>query len=203
MPRIHDLIDQLGQAQFLSTLGILAGANRQASCHKTAFVTPAGQYQFTVMPFGLSGAPSTFQQMMDLLTCTISKDINNFAAAYLDDLIIFSDTWEHHLHHLTIIQQQLRKANLTVKPQNCQFGMAECAYLCHKVDKGVVQPEISKVEVIQAFSQPTTKKQVRAFLEITGYYRKFIPNYSTLAAPLTDLTKKNRPTKVTWTPECG
>ena len=202
MPRIDDLIDQLGRAQFLSTLDLTRGYWQvpmgKASCHKTAFVTPAGQFQFTVMPFGLSGAPSTFQRMMDLLT----KDTNDFAAAYLDDLIIFSDTWEHHMQHLTLILQQLRKANLTVKPQKCQLGMAECVYLGHTVGRGVVRPEMSKVEAIQAFTQPTTKKQVRAFLGITGYYRKFIPNYSTLAAPLTDLTKKNRPTQVTWTPEC-
>ena len=145
------------------------------------------------MPFGLGVAPSTFQQMMDLLT----KDTRDFAAAYHDDLIIYSDTWENHLQHLTIILQQLRKANLTVKPQKCQLGMAECVYLGHVVGRGVVRPELSKVEVIQAFTQPTTKKQVRAFLGITGYYRKFISNYSTVAAPLTDLTKKNRPTKVT------
>ena len=169
----------------------------KASRHKTAFVTPSGQFQFTVMPFGFSGAPSTFQQMIDLLT----KDTCDFAAAYLDDLIIYSDTWENHLQHLTIILQQLCKANLTVKPQKCQLGMAECVYLGHVVGRGVVRSGLSKEEAMQAFTQPTTKKQVRAFLWITGYYRKFIPNYSTLAAPLTDLTK-NRPTKVTWTSHC-
>ena len=150
------------------------------------------------MPFGLSGAPSTFQQMMDSLI----KDIHDFAAAYLDNLIIFSNTWEDHMQHLRTILQQLRRVNLTVKPQKCQFGMAECVYLGHIVDRGVIRPELSKVEAIQAFSQPATKKQVRAFLGIIGYYRKFIPNYSALAAPLTDLTKKNKPTKVTWTSDC-
>ena len=116
----------------------------KASRHKTAFATPSGQFQFTVMPFGLSGAPSTFQQMMDLIT----KDKRDFAAAYLDDLIIYSDTWENHLQHLTIILQQLRKANLTLKPQKCQLGMAECVYLGHVVCRGVVRPEQSKVEAI-------------------------------------------------------
>ena len=124
--------------------------------------------------------------MMDLLT----KDTCDFGAAYLDDLIIYSDTWENHLQHLTVILQQLRKANLTVKPQKCQLGMAECVYLGHVVGRGVVRPQLSKMEAIQAFTQPTTKKQVRAFLEITGYYRKYISNYLTLAAPLTDLKKK-------------
>ena len=202
MPRIDDLLDCLGQAHFLSTLDLTRGywqvPMAQTSCHKTAFVTPFGQFQFTVMPFGLSGAPSTFQQMMDSLI----KDKHDFAAAYLDDLIIFSNTWENHMHHLRTILQQLRKAKLTVKPQKCQFGMAECVYLGHVVGRGVVRPELSKVEAIQAFSQPATKKQVRAFLGITGYYRKFLPNYSALAAPLTDLTKKNQPTKVTWTLDC-
>ena len=160
MPRIDDLIDQLRQAQFLSTLDLTRGYWQvpmgKASCNKTAFVTPTGQFQFIVMPFGLSGAPSTFQQMMDLLT----KDTRDFAAAYLDDLIIFSDTWENHLQHLIIILQQLCKANLTVKPQKCQFGMTECVYLGHIVGRGVVRLELSKVEVVQAFSQPITKKQV-------------------------------------------
>ena len=134
----------------------------KASRHKTASVTPSGHFQFTVMPFGLSGAPSTFQQMMDLLT----KDTHDFAAAYLDDLIIYSDTQKNHLQHLTIILQQLRKANLIVKPQKCQLGMAECIYLGHVVHRGVVRSELSKVEAIQAFTQPTTKKQVRTFLAI-------------------------------------
>ena len=108
------------------------------------------------------------------------------------------------MQHFRAILQQLRKANLTVKPQKCQLGMAEfiCVYLGHVVGRGVIQPELSKVEAIQAFSQPATKEQVRAFLGITGYYRKFTPNYSALATPLTDLTKKNRPTKVTWTTYC-
>lgn len=135
LPRIDDLIDQLGQAQFLSTLDLTRGYWQvpmgKASCQKTAFVTLAGRFQFTVM---LSGAPSTFQQMMDLLT----KDTDDLAAAYLYDLIIFSDTWEHHPQYLTIILQQLHKANLPVKPQNCQLGMAECIYLGYIVSRGVV-----------------------------------------------------------------
>ena len=133
----------------------------KVSCHKTAFVVPFGQFQFTVMPFGLSGAPSTFQQMMDSLI----KDKHHFAAAYLDNLIIFSNTWEDHMQHLRTIRQQLHRANLTVKPQKCQLGMAECVYLGHVVGRGVVRPELSRVEAIQAFSQPATKKQVRAFWE--------------------------------------
>ena len=138
MPRIEDLLDQLGQAQFLSTLDLTRGywqaPMAKTSCHKTTFVTPFGQFQFTVMPFGLSGAPSTFQQMLNSLI----KDKHDFAAAYLDDLVIFSSTWENHMQHLRTILQQLRKANLTVKPQKCQLGMAECVYLGHVVGRGVI-----------------------------------------------------------------
>ena len=130
---------------------------------------------------------------------SLIKNKHDFAAAYLHNLVVFSSTWENHMQHLRTILQQLCKVNLTVKPQKCQLGMAECIYLGHVVGRGVIQPELSKVEAIQAFSQPATKKQVRAFLGITGYYRTFIPNYSALTVPLTDLTKKNKPTKVTWT----
>ena len=138
MPRIDDLLDHVGQAHFLSTLDLTQGYRQvpmaKDSCHKTAFVTPFGQFQFMVMPFGLSGEPSTFQQMMD----SPIKDKHDFAAAYLDDLIIFRNTWEDHMQHLTTILQQLRRANLTVKPQKCQLGMAECIYLGHVVGRGVV-----------------------------------------------------------------
>ena len=129
MPRIEDLLDQLGQAYFLSTLDLTRGywqvPMAKTSCHKTAFVTPFGQFQFTVMPFGLSGAPSTFQQMMDSLI----KDKHDFAAAYLDDLVIFSSTWENHMQHLRTILQQLRKANLTVKPQKCSLAWLSVSIL--------------------------------------------------------------------------
>ena len=133
---------------------------------------------------------------------TLIKDKHDFGAACLDDIVIFSSTWENHMENLRTTLQQLGKANLNEKPQKCQLVMAECVYLGHVVGRGVIWPELSEVGTIQAFSQPATKKQVRAFLGITGYYKKFIPNYSALAAPLTDLTKKKRPTKVTWTSDC-
>ena len=126
MPRIDDLLDQLGQAHFMSTLDLTREYSQvlmaKTFCHKTALVTPFSQFQFIVMPFGLNGAPSTFQQMMDSLI----KDKHDFAAAYLGNLVIFSSTWENHMQHLRTILQQFRKANLMVKPQKCQLGMAEC-----------------------------------------------------------------------------
>ena len=116
-----------------------------------------------------------------------------FAAAYLDDLVIYSETWEDHLHHIKAIFQRLRAARLTAKPSKCQYAMQQCIYLGHVVGNETVCPEVSKIEAVQSFPIPRTKSQVRAFLGITGYYRKFIPNYVTVAAALCDLTRKSAP----------
>ena len=126
----------------------------------------------------------------------------NFAAAYLDDFIIYSTTWEDHLEHVRAILQKLRGAGLTAKPAKCQFGMEYCVYLGHMVGGGTVRPEARKVETVNTFATPETKKQVREFLGLTGYYRKFIPSYATVAAPLTDLTQKSAPNNVCWTVDC-
>ncbi len=142
MPRVDDL----GGARYITTLDLSRGYTK--SRHLTAFTTPFGLFQFKVMPFGLHGAPATFQRMMDRLLW----DVPEFAAAYLDDLIIHSTTWEEHLKHVRIIFEKLRSAGLTIKPKKCQFG-----------------PEESKLQSVKNFP---AKKQVRAFLGLTGYYRK-------------------------------
>ena len=170
----------------------------ESAREKTAFVTPFGLYQFRMMPFGLQGAPATFQRMMDKLI----RGMEDYTAAYLDDLVIFSDSWERHLHHIREVLDQLRAAGLTAKPRKCQFGMAQCIYLGHVVGNGLVRPEPSKIDAVMSFPIPQTKKQVRAFLGVTGYYQKFIPDFASVAAPLTDLIRKNCPDRVVWTPEC-
>ena len=166
--------------------------------HKTAFVAPFGLYQFTVMPFGLQGAPATFQRLMD----QVLRGVGDFAAAYLDDIVIFSETWEDHLTHVHSVLSRLQKSGLTAKPSKCQFGMAQCVYLRHVVGSGLVKPEPTKVQAVQQTPPPQTKKQVRTFLGLTGYYRRFIPDYATIAAPLSDLTRKNASAHVTWTVAC-
>eukprot|EP00731_Ephydatia_muelleri_P020019 Em0012g844a len=154
MPRIDDLIDKLGEARFISTLDLTRGYWQvpvaEEARYKTAFATPFGLYEFTVMPFGLQGASATFQRLMD----RIVKGCEKFAAAYLDDLIIFSTSWSDH------------------------------------------------VLAVESFVTPKTKSQVRAFLGLTGYYRRFVHNYTTLASPLTDLTRKSAPEQVECTAEC-
>ena len=202
MPRVDDLLDQVGQARFISTLDLTKGywqvPMEKSARSKTAFRTPFGLYQFRRMPFGLQGAPSTFQRMMDSLLV----GTQDYAAAYLDDLIVFSHSWQEHLSHLRRILQKLREAGLTVKQKKCQLAMSHCSYLGHVVGEGLVRPELSKVDAVKQFQVPTTKSAVRTFLGLTGYYRKFIPGYAELAAPLTDLTRKNAPSIVRWTERC-
>ena len=148
------------------------------------------------MPFGLMGAPATFQRVMDQLL----TGLQDFTSAYLDDLIVFSSTWEEHLRHLALVLNKLQGAGLTAKPGKCQFGMTRCSYLGHVVGGGEVQMERDKVEAVKAMPVPRTKKDIRIFLGLTGYYRRFIPNYASIAAPLTDLTRKLQPNLVQWTP---
>ena len=141
------------------------------------------------MPFGLSGAPASFQKLMD----RILRGSQEYSEAYLDDVVIFSETLEEHLKHLTDILERIRKAGLTVKLGKCQFAMSQCVYLGHVVGNGMVKLERSKVEAIENFPVPENKREIRTFLGLTGYYRKFIPDYATIAAPLSDLTKKALP----------
>ena len=151
------------------------------------------------MPFGLQGAPTTFQRMMDqlLVNCT------GYAEAYLDDVIIYSTTWEDHVCHTSDVLQKLRKAGLTIHPKKCNFAMGHCSYRGHIVGDREVRPEVAKVQAVKEFPIPTTKRRVRAFLGLMGYYRKFIPGFADIASPLTDLTKKNAPNRVMWSEECG
>ena len=184
MPRIDDLIDDIGGAKFTTTLDLAKGylqvPVRETDRPKTAFTTPQGLYQFRVMLFGLQGAPATFQRMMDSLL----RGLRKFTAVYLDDIVIFSMSWEEHLLHLRTVLQRLQEAKLTIWPKKCQFGMNLCTYLGHVVGNRGVCPETAKVLAVDAFPQPQTKKQVCAFLGLAGYYRKFIPNFATIAAPL-------------------
>ena len=105
--------------------------------------------------------------------------------------------------HLTEVLRRLREAGLTVKPSKCHLAMAECIYLGHAVGSGVMKPVADKLQAVDQFPQPTTKKHVRSFLGLTGYYCRFIPHYATITAPLCSLTKKSEPDKVNWTAECG
>ena len=201
MPRVDDLIDRLGKAKYISTLDLAKGYWQvpvaKESRPKTAFSTPFGLFQFNVMPFGLRGAPATFQRLMDQVVAGLDA-----TSSYIDDLVIYSDSWEEHVEHLRQVFKRLQESNLTVKAKKCQLGMCECTYLGHVVGGGVVRPEASKIGAVTSFPRPQTKKQVREFLGLTGYYRRFIPGYASISAPLSDLTKKALPNQVKWSEAC-
>lgn len=200
-PRIDDLLEQLGKAKYLTTIDLCKGYWQvpltQRSRALTAFRTPWGLFQFTVLPFGLHGAPATFQRLMDQVLC----DFSGFAAAYLDDIVIYSTTWEDHLKHLQVVLDRLHSAGLTVNPSKCVFAAAETEYLGYVIGKGVIQPQVSKIQAIESCPLPQTKKQLRSFLGMAGFYHRFIPQFSARAAQLTDLTASRCPNQIQWTEE--
>ncbi|KAJ1160771.1 hypothetical protein NDU88_001264 [Pleurodeles waltl] len=200
--RADELIDRLVAATYLSTfehtsgywqIGLTPGAKE-----KLAFSTPDGHCQFTVMPFGLKNAHDKFQSL-------VNKDLaglEEFSAAYLDDIAVFSFTWQDHLIHLGKVLEALRKAGLTVKASKCQIGQSQVVYLGHLVGGGQVKPLEPKFQTILNCVAPTTQTQVRAFLGLTGYYRRAVKAFGTVGAPLTELTSKKLPKRVNCTVSC-
>ena len=201
MPRIEEMLEKLGKAEFISTLDLSKGyyqvAVKKEDQPKTAFITPSGKFQFKRMPFGLKGAPSSFQRLMDQVLAPCSK----YADAYIDDIAIFSSTWEEHLSQLKEVLLQLRQAGLTAKPVKCKLAQKECGYLGHRVGGGHIMMEEAKVTAVKEFKRPRVKRDIRAFLGLTGYYRRFIEGYAQMTAHLSDRTKKEYPNTVQWTPE--
>jgi len=161
----------------------------------SAFVTPFGQFQWRYMAFGLRNAPGTFQRLVQRVLLGLDK----FTAAYLDDILIFSDSWQDHLAHIREVLKRIKSAGLTLKRKKCVFASAIVEYLGHTVGLGTVAPRMQKVEAILNFPRPADRKQLRSYLGLAGYYRKFIPHYAHIAATLTNLLRKNASFK--WSEE--
>ncbi|CAM4305381.1 unnamed protein product, partial [Lepidochelys olivacea] len=202
MPRPDELLDKLGGARYLTTMDLTKGYWQVPldadAWLKSAFITPLGLYEFLTLPFGLKGAPATFQRLVDQLL----RGMESFAVAYIDDICVFSQTWEDHVSQVRQVLDRLQGAGLTVKAEKCKVGMAEVSYLGHRVGSGRLKPEPAKVEVIRDWPAPHTKKQVQAFIGMAGYYRRFVPHFSAIATPITELCKKGKPDKVVWTEQC-
>ena len=200
MPRIDDLLEKIGAAKYITTLDLCKGywqVPLEEACRPyTAFQTPAGLFQFTVMPFGLHGAPATFQRLMD----RVLQGCDYCSAAYLDD--IFSSTWEEHVQHLSLVLGRIQKAGLSLNPAKCEWAREETRYLGYQLGRGEVRPQVDKVEAIQNCPRPRTKKEVRSFLGLVGWYRRFVPRFATIATPLTALTCKDQRNPVTWSDDC-
>ncbi|CAM5085749.1 unnamed protein product [Eretmochelys imbricata] len=125
--------------------------------------------------------------------------MESFAVAYIDDICVFSQTWEDHVSQVRQVLDRLQGAGLTVKAEKCKVGMAEVSYLGHRVGSSRLKPEPAKVEVIRDWPAHHTKKQVQAFIGMAGYFRRFVPHFSAIATPITELCKKGKPDKVVWT----
>jgi hypothetical protein len=120
----------------------------------------------------------------------------------MDDILIATTTWQEHMHILRQVFRKLEKCNLTARPTKCYFGFRNLSFLGHEISAGVIMPEDEKLKKIREAERPRTKKDLRAFLGLAGYYRKFIPGFATTALPLTDCTKKGKPDVIVWDPEC-
>lgn len=201
MQNSENLRFKAGGATFLTTFDILKGyweIPLEVSCRElTSFVSPKGQYQWKVMPFGLSGAPSTFQRIMN----QILRPHSDYADSFLDDIIIFSKNWTDHLIHIRAILETLKNVNFSANLGKCSFAMPNVKYLGHIVGSGKHGPDPEKIAAIKSLKSPKTKKMLRSILGLFNYYRDYINHYAKIAKPLTDLTRKSVPNDIPWSEE--
>ena len=205
LPRIDDLLDQLGKAKYFSTLDLAAGY-WQVQLHpesraKSAFVTHQGLYEFRVMPFGLKNAPAVFQRLMQQVLMGLNPDTaHDFVAIYLDDILVFSETFEAHLLHLRRVLERFKAAGLKLKSSKCHFISQTVEYLGHLITSQGISPNPNQVSAIKEFPAPTSLKELRQFLGLASYYRRFICSFAEIAHPLHSLTQKDA--LFQWSPEC-
>ena len=199
IPRIDDCIEKIGCAKFVSKLDLLKVYWQVPLTSRaqrlSAFVTPTGLYQYKVMPFGMKNAPATFQRLIQQLTGDLVG-----CEGYIDDVVIYSSSWEHHVDLLRQLFSRLSQANLTINLTKSEFGHCQLTFLGHVVGQGKISPVMAKVEAVTRFPEPSNKRELMRFLGMAEYYRKFCHNFSVIAAPLTNLLKKQRP--YLWTPAC-
>ena len=201
LPVIDEILDNLGNAKFFSAFDLSSGFHQipmyENSKKYTAFSTPEGHFHLNRMPFGLKNAPASFQRMMD---SALRGLIGKICFVYLDDIVVFGRTLKEHNENLITLFERLRATGLKLQPDKCEILRPKLEYLGHLITENGVKPNPNKLEAVKNFKKPINAKDVRSFLGLGGYYRKFIKNFSTIAKPLTDLTKKDH--TFDWTPKC-
>lgn len=190
IPDTSTVLANLGQNKYFSTIDLTSGFHQvpmsEKDIEKTAFSINNGKYEFVRMPFGLKNAPSIFQRVMD----DVLKDhIGKICYVYIDDIIIFGKTFEEHMENLKIVLETLKNANFRIQPDKSEFFKTEVEFLGFIVSENGLMPNPKKVEAIRNYPQPTNLKELRMFLGLSGYYRRFIKDYAKLARPLTVLLR--------------
>lgn len=197
IPRIDQLIEVLQGATFFTKLDLAAAFNQipvaEEDVEKTAFTTRYGQFEFRVLPFGLCNAPATCMRLMQHV---LSDYLDDFVVVYLDDILIFSKTEDDHVRHVVLVLEKLANEGLRLKRKKCVFGVDSVGYLGHVVSKDGVSMDPAKVKAILDWPEPKNVTELRSFLGLIGYYRKFLANFGEVSAPLVELTKKD--TRWVW-----
>ena len=193
LPRIDDLFDQLQGSSYYSKIDLRSGYHQlrvqEDDIPKTTFRTRYGHYEFLVMSFGLTNAPTV---LMDLMNRVCKPYLDKFVIVFIDDILIYSRTKEEHGQHLQIILELLRKEKLYAKFSKCEFWIREVQFLGHVVSNEGIHVDPSKVEAIRNWEAPKTPTEVRQFLGLAGYYRRFIKNFSKIGKPLTTHIRPKR-----------
>ena len=191
LPRIDDLFDQLKGASIFSKIDLRSGYHqlrvKDNDIAKTAFRTRYGHYEFTVMPFGLTNAPAAF---MDLMNRVFRKYLDKFVIVFIDDILIYSKSPEEHEEHLRLALQTLKEHQLYAKFSKCEFWLRKVHFLGHVVSAEGITVDPAKIEAVKEWKAPRSVTEIRSFLGLAGYYRRFVEGFSKIAAPLTALTRK-------------
>ncbi|GJU73370.1 putative reverse transcriptase domain-containing protein [Tanacetum coccineum] len=192
LPRIDDLFDQLQGSRVYSKIDLRSGYHqlrvREEDIPKTAFRTRYGHYEFQVMPFGLTNAPAVF---MDLMNRVCKPYLDRFVIVFIDDILIYSKSRKEHEGHLKLILRLLKKEELYAKFSKCEFWLSKVQFLGHVIDREGIHVDPAKIESIKDWASPKTPTEIRQFLGLAGYYRRFIEGFSKIARPMTKLTQKS------------
>ena len=185
LPGIDATLDSLAGATYFTTLDLAFGywqmEVEEQDKEKAAFSTPKGHFEFNIMPFGLTNAPATFQHLMERVLAGLTE---KQCLIYLDNIVVFNKSFKGHIERLTNVFQALRQAVLTLKLNNCHFAQREVKYLGHIVSAAGVCPDPAKTEAVSTYPVPNNVKELRQFLGLTSYYRRFVVDYSKIAGPL-------------------
>ncbi|KAK8942729.1 hypothetical protein KSP39_PZI009417 [Platanthera zijinensis] len=201
LPRVDDLFDQLKGSTVFSKIDLRSGYHqlkiKESDIPRTAFRTRYGHFEFLVMSFGLTNAPSAFMDMMN----RIFRDyLDKFIIVFIDDILVYSKTREEHATHLRLTLSTLRQHQLYAKLAKCEFWLDRVAFLGHVISGDGLSVDPAKVSAVMDWKQPSTPTEIRSFLGLAGYYRRFVKDFSSLAAPLTRLTQKHA--RFEWTEQC-